>query len=173
MSKTATKMARTLELEFTLMPRSRAMESGKNFKSGRYRGDQEDEPGGASSSRHVPEPVSTTAALTPQDFPALGNSTDFVPLTTRAMKVRNFMSKLNPSLNSSDFPSLGGSTAPAVTITASASNNRATRAPEVTVTRTMRPQPSGGRLVKSTENFPPLGGATGSSTVHLSLKYEN
>lgn len=109
MSKTATKMARTLELEFTLMPRARTLESGKNFKSGRYRGgDPDDEPGGPSSSarNNIPETVTTTT-LTPQDFPALGNSSSTIPPPRSTTTTINFTSKVSPSLNSNDFPSLG------------------------------------------------------------------
>jgi hypothetical protein len=135
------------------------------------------EPGGPGGG---PKQIHT---LTPQDFPALGNST--VTVQSRPTTTVNFTSKVNP-FSGDDFPSLGrvqvlnftriicifligGSRTPAVTITTDSSSSRK-KGSGVTITRTLR-GPSAQNLTKNAENFPCLGPpSSGTSTVHLSLK---
>jgi hypothetical protein len=165
LSKSANKQARTLELEFTLAPR---VGTDRNKRQGASRVERNDEegavgydtePGGPGGG---PKQIHT---LTPQDFPALGNST--VTVQSRPTTTVNFTSKVNP-FSGDDFPSLGGSRTPAVTITTDSSSSRK-KGSGVTITRTLR-GPSAQNLTKNAENFPCLGPpSSGTSTVHLSL----
>jgi hypothetical protein len=104
LSKSANKQARTLELEFTLAPR---VGTDRNKRQGASRVERNDEegavgydtePGGPGGG---PKQIHT---LTPQDFPALGNST--VTVQSRPTTTVNFTSKVNP-FSGDDFPSLG------------------------------------------------------------------
>ncbi|KAG5891718.1 hypothetical protein JTB14_000321 [Gonioctena quinquepunctata] len=175
MSKSATKQARTLELEFTLAPRSRT----ENTRNRRYNdrrdrdddlpsGDYNVEPGGPGGGGDERGRIFVNP-LTSQDFPALGGATSSITVHTRPTTSVNFTSKMNSNFTNDDFPTLGGmKTTPAVTITTNSSSAKTSRAPEVTITRTVRGQQG---LLKSKDNFPALGGSgsSGSSTVRLSV----
>lgn len=178
MSKSATKQARTLELEFTLAPRPRS----ENLRNKRYnerreryddeivQGNYNVEPGGPGggsegSSRLFVNP------LTPQDFPALGSNSNSITLQSRPATTVNFTSKVNSTFSGADFPSLGAPSSrasPAVTITTNSAAAGSNRAPEVTITRTVRGQQG---LAKTIDNFPALGSSSSSSgsTVRLSV----
>ncbi|XP_057666436.1 E3 ubiquitin-protein ligase ZNF598 [Diorhabda carinulata] len=182
MSKSGAKQARTLELEFTLAPRTRQGNDTRNRRYNERRDRVEEET--SSSSYHM-EPGGPGGGveesrgriffnpLTPQDFPALGGASSNITVHTRPASV-NFTSKLNSNFSSDDFPSLGGSSgssntkpSSAVTITTN-SSARSSKVPEVTITRV-----SGGqkRLEKTLENFPALGGpsSSGSGTARVSV----
>ncbi|RZC39782.1 hypothetical protein BDFB_001107 [Asbolus verrucosus] len=132
-------------------------EEGENDDEGAV--GYETEPGGPGGG------VKQVHTLTPQDFPALGNST--VTVQSRPTTTVNVTSKLKP-FNGEDFPSLGGSRTPAVTITTDSSASRK-KGSGVTITRTLRGG-SAQNLTKTAENFPCLGPpSSGTSTVHLSL----
>ncbi|CAH1986358.1 unnamed protein product [Acanthoscelides obtectus] len=175
MSKSATKQARTLELEFTLAPRPRTDNNrNRRYDNRRIDNDPYDEPGGGpggggevGSGRFFVNP------LTPQDFPALGSASGSV--TFRPASV-NFASRNNSNLRQEDFPSLGGSRGPsALTITTNSASTRSNRAPEVTITRTVRGQQQG--QPRRNNDFPVLSGTssnnTGSSTVRLSVNSQD
>ncbi|KAJ8916113.1 hypothetical protein NQ315_004480, partial [Exocentrus adspersus] len=177
MSKSATKQARTLELEFTLAPRPRSDNlRNKRFNERRDRYDEENlhggynmEPGGPGGGNEGGGRLFVNP-LTPQDFPALGNSSS-ITLQSRPTTTVNFTSKMNSGFSGADFPSLGASSnraSPAVTITTNSSAPGSNRAPEVTITRTVRGQQG---LAKTMDNFPTLGSNSSSSgsTVRLSV----
>ncbi|EFA07884.1 E3 ubiquitin-protein ligase ZNF598 [Tribolium castaneum] len=161
LSKSANKQARTLEFEFTLAPRPG---SDRNKRQTRLERTDEEGAVGYDTEPGGPGGGPRTTTLTPQDFPALGNST--VTVQSRPTTTVNFTSKLNP-YNSDDFPALGGSRTPAVTITTDSTARK--KGPGVTITRTLR-GPSAQNLQMNSENFPRLGApSNGTSTVHLSL----
>lgn len=183
MSKAASKQARTLDIEFTLAPRMTRDGTGRN---NRRRVDEaiDSEPGG--SGFPAPSiPLSSTLInsdstfynpLKPEDFPSL-NGQQTTPVHIPSV---TFTSKINPNrFNQENFPSLGPSSrSGSVTITGkmntfnnedfpSLKTNGNVRAPEVTITRTVRGSQG---LKKNNENFPALGESSGSSTVRLSVK---
>ncbi|XP_023017718.2 E3 ubiquitin-protein ligase ZNF598 isoform X1 [Leptinotarsa decemlineata] len=175
MSRSANKQARTLELEFTLAPRPRS----DNMRTRKYndRRDRDDdlpledynvEPGGSGGGGDERGRIFVNP-LTSQDFPALGGASSNI-VHTRPTTSVNFTSKMNSNFSSEDFPSLGTvKNSPAVTITTNSSSAKSSRAPEVTITRTVRGQQG---LIKSKDNFPALSGpssSSGSSTVRLSV----
>nr|CAH7752065.1 unnamed protein product [Callosobruchus chinensis] len=175
MTKSATKQARTLELEFTLAPRPRP-DNNRNRRYDNRRADNDpyDEPGGGpggggegGSGRLFVNP------LTPQDFPALGSASGSVTLRPASV---NFSSRNNSNFRQEDFPSLGGSRgSSALTITTNSASTRSNRAPEVTITRTVRGQQQG--QPRRNDNFPGLSGSSasnsGSSTVRLSVNSQD
>ncbi|KAH1025482.1 E3 ubiquitin-protein ligase ZNF598 [Dendroctonus ponderosae] len=176
MSKSASRQARTLELEFTMAPRPRSdnMRSRRLNENNRDRFEDDNayslDLGGATSGSSSQAQLFVNP-LTSDQFPALGGSSDNANNITVVSK--NFTKFSNSALNSNDFPSLGGSStrsAPALTITA---NSAGSSAPEVTITRTVgSKQPAR----KPKPAFPALGSANkppGSSTVRLSVNSGN
>ncbi|XP_044272697.1 E3 ubiquitin-protein ligase ZNF598 [Tribolium madens] len=161
LSKSANKQARTLEFEFTLAPRPG---SDRNKRQTRIERSDEEGAVGYDTEPGGPGGGLRTTTLTPHDFPALGNST--VAVQSRPTTTVSFTSKLN-TYNSDDFPALGGTRTPAVTITTDSASRK--KGPGVTITRTLRGS-SAQNLTMNPENFPRLGPpSNGTSTVHLSL----
>lgn len=175
MSKSATKQARTLELEFTLAPRARNENMRNRRPYDRRERFEEDnsynvEPGGMGGGPSN-QPQVFVNPLTSDQFPALGGSV-VATSTNLTLPSKNYTKFSNAAFNSNDFPSLGGSSgrpASAVTITA---NSSGSSAQEVTITRTVRNQQANQKVK---ENFPALGGSSkpGSSTVRLSVNSNN
>ncbi|KAJ8977097.1 hypothetical protein NQ317_003651 [Molorchus minor] len=160
MSKSATKQARTLELEFTLAPRPRVkilginatMTEGKDLTTITSKGGYNMEPGGLAGQRGLKQVVRQPS-----------NSTRF-PCTGERSKQHNAAVKTYDD----SAPARPSS---AVTITTNSSSARSSRAPEVTITRTVRGQPG---ATNTKDNFPALGSSSTSSsgsgsTVRLSV----
>ncbi|XP_060523372.1 E3 ubiquitin-protein ligase ZNF598-like isoform X2 [Cylas formicarius] len=171
MTKSATKQARTLELEFTLAPRPRT-DHTKNRKTNdrRERYDEDSsynvEPGGPGGG-YTEQSRTFVNTLTPDNFPALGNVSSAGNVTVS----KNYMKFSNAAFSNNDFPSLGGvggRPTPALTITTNSLSSSNGRAPEVTITRTIRSQASS----QKKDNFPTLSGpstSSGSSTLRFSV----
>ncbi|CAG9824565.1 unnamed protein product [Phaedon cochleariae] len=175
MSKSATKHARTLELEFTLAPRprsERADNSGNkryNERRERDEGGYNLEPGGQLGDEDERNRLMVNP-LTPQNFPALGGASSNITANSRPTTSVNFTSKLSSNFRNEDFPTLGGTKAsqPAVTITTNSSSAKSNRAPEVTITRTTKGQQG---LAKTNNNFPVLGGASSASNSGNTVRF--
>ncbi|CAG9773661.1 unnamed protein product [Ceutorhynchus assimilis] len=181
MSKSATRQARTLELEFTMAPRPRN-DNMRNRRAPYERRDRyEDdlsylvEPGG-SDSGFSNAPQVFVNPLTSDHFPALGGNATNNNSNNISLISKNYTKFSNAAFKNNDFPSLGGGSSssnrptPAVTIT---TNSARSSAPEVTITRTLRPKSN---PQKQKENFPALGGSSkqpGGSTVTLSVNSSN
>ncbi|CAH1113630.1 unnamed protein product [Psylliodes chrysocephalus] len=179
MSKSGAKQARTLELEFTLAPRSRTDNMrNRRYNGGRERLDEDNsssiynmEPGGPGGGGEEDRGRIFVNPLTPQNFPALGGATSNITVRARPASV-NYTTRMNSNFSNDDFPTLGGGgpkPSSAVTITTN-SSSRNNKAPEVTITRTVRGQTG---IAKTVENFPALAGPSsssgGRSTVRLSV----
>ncbi|KAI4455961.1 zinc finger protein [Holotrichia oblita] len=173
MSKSATKQARTLELEFRF--RGRRQQQG-NDGSDDLEGavgyeNYNMEPGGNRNGQQNQKPF--VNPINSADFPSLGNVTE-VP-QTRATSSVTFTKISSKPFRAEDFPSLGSrpGTARSSNVTITTSSKIAGtkgvvsgKAPEVTIQASRRPQ----HLEINQQNFPTLGGATpGNSTVRFSI----
>ncbi|CAG9860455.1 unnamed protein product [Phyllotreta striolata] len=176
MTKSGAKQARTLELQFTLAPRSRVDNSRNRRYADRDRLDEESsssynvEPGGPGGGVDDERGQMFVNSLTPQNFPALGGTSSNMTVHSRPASV-NYTNKVNSNFTSDDFPSLGGSSKPSSALTITTNNlTKNSRVPDVTITRTVKNQNT---LANTVKNFPALGGPSsssgGRSTVRLSV----
>ncbi|KAJ8928356.1 hypothetical protein NQ314_019087 [Rhamnusium bicolor] len=156
MSKSATKQARTLELEFTLAPRPSENLRNKRYNDRRFdeegsQGGCNMEPGGPGGGNEGTSRMFVNP-LTSQDFPALGNTSSSITLQSRPTTTVNFMSKMNSNFSGADFPSLDHK-APKVSI-------HVNHKPNGSITTHITTSASSSTQQRPTEAFPALGNTT-------------
>lgn len=142
MGKFAAKQARTLELEFSLVPRNRA----GNGPGGGGGGASGANAGGSSSGGSRRN--GATASSGPNPYANLEPGPSQIDLMPRQVPKRVVVD----SNNEQEFPSLGGAT-----VSASSAANAATSSS----IRSKAFKATGGKLTRTNENFPALGGGGG------------
>ncbi|KAF5293670.1 hypothetical protein FQA39_LY03155 [Lamprigera yunnana] len=182
LSKAATRQARTLELEFTLAPRTRTdtARGGRYYGSNRNAERQEEEgasgfdsyylePGGpGGTGGGLDETKRITELLAAENFPSLsGEPSAAVPRTISNVMIT---SKVNP-LSEDNFPTLGSSNSassrPAVTITSynKFNSNSESRQPSVSITK--------GVPKLNSINYPALGESSTSASGSIKVNLNN
>lgn len=160
LSKSATKQARTLELEFTIAPRSSRVDNGRYKKRDRFENENYNDDSEGTS---VSDDRNFIASVTPEDFPALTRTTSSsVILRTGPSTNLKLTSRVASSkFTQEDFPSLGGLKASAIPPSSGPKKSSVLHEPKNT------PQIS----AKSKDDFPVLGSNRpgSSSTVRLSV----